>query len=131
MESGPVGEEIRPLWPHGPAAVPLGVGTWAWGDRTYWGYGTDYNSTDVEHAYEAARAAGLRLFDTAELYGEGTSEWLLGQFLTEHDDREAALVATKFAALPWRVGRRGVLLKALEESLKRLRLTRDALYQIH
>ena len=82
-------------------------------------------------AYEAARAAGLTLFDTAEGYGNGTSEWLLGHLIRDGGDRERAVVATKFSALPWRIGRRGPLLTALEASLRRLALPRVALYQIH
>ena len=62
----------------GPTGLPLGVGTWAWGDRGYWGYGRDYSSADVTAAYAAARNAGITLFDTAEAYGRGTSERLLG-----------------------------------------------------
>ena len=58
---------------------------------------------------------GSRLFDTAEVYGQGLSEQLLGR-LAGADP--AVLVATKFAAQPWRLGRRGVLLHALEESLR-------------
>ena len=63
--SEPGAEFRRPLWRDGPSGLPLGVGTWAWGDRGYWGYGRDYQQADVEAAYAASRAAGLTLFDTA------------------------------------------------------------------
>ncbi len=125
------GDFERALWTGGPVGLPLGVGTWAWGDRGYWGYGRDYTSEDIGAAYAASRAMGLTLFDTAEVYGNGTSEWLLGQLLREHDDRQKAVVATKFGALPWRIGRRGQLIQALESSLTRLQLEQVALYQIH
>ena len=92
----------EPFWQRGPSGVPVGVGTWQWGDRGYWGFGRDYTSEDVEAAYVASRAAGLTLFDTAEVYGDGTSEWLLGQLIRDHQDRGTAVVATKFGALPWR-----------------------------
>ena len=122
--------------------MPLGVGTWAWGDRSYWGYGRDYQQADVEAAYAASRTAGLTLFDTAEVYGQGVSEQLLGSLVAADPGgaggvppgsgtAPGVLVATKFAAQPWRVGRRGVLLQALEESLLRLGQPRVALYQIH
>jgi aryl-alcohol dehydrogenase-like predicted oxidoreductase len=119
------------LWAGGPTAVPMGVGTWAWGDQRYWGYGRDYTSDDVAEAYRASRAAGLTLFDTAEGYGNGTSEWLLGQLIRDHGDRGKVQVATKFAPVPWRAGRRGPLLKALEASLTRLQLEAVDLYQLH
>lgn len=121
----------RPLWVGGPTALPLGVGVWAWGDTGYWGYGQEYGETEVAGAYEASRAAGLTLFDTAELYGRGTSERLLGRLIRDEAAGSDALVATKFAGLPWRVGRRGPLLDALQGSFDRLRMDRVALYQIH
>ena len=122
---------MRPLWKDGPIGRPLGVGAWAWGDRGYWGYGTTYTSADVAQAYRASRQAGLTLFDTAELYGSGHSERLLGQLVSDNDDRAQVQIATKFAPWVYRLGRRGVLLAALEESLARLQMERVELYQIH
>ena len=122
---------MRPLWKDGPTGHPLGVGAWAWGDRGYWGYGTTYTSEDVAQAYRASRQAGLTLFDTAELYGRGHSERLLGQLVSDNGDRAEVQIATKFAPWIYRVGRRGVLLGALEESLARLQMERVELYQIH
>jgi aryl-alcohol dehydrogenase-like predicted oxidoreductase len=122
---------LSPLWAGGPEAEPLGVGTWAWGDEGYWGYGRDYSSADVEQAYVAARESGITLFDTAEVYGRGESERLLGRFLREHGDSDRAAVATKFMPRPDRFFRRGPLLDALRASLDRLGLERVALYQIH
>lgn len=120
-----------PLWTGGPTGVPLGVGTWAWGDKTFWGYGSDYTSDDVAQAYGRSRAAGLTLFDTAEVYGGGFSEHLLGQLIADHEDRSVAVVATKFAALPWRVGQSSALRLALDSSLTRLGAERVDLYQVH
>lgn len=106
------------------------MGAWAWGDRRYWGYGRDYGRADVEAAYHASRVAGLTLFDTAEGYGRGTSERLLGEFLRAPDGA-GAQVATKFAPLPWRTGRRKPVADALHASLQRLQRERVELYQIH
>ncbi len=108
---------------------PLGAGTWQWGDRTLWGYGRGYGSSDAEAAYLASIEAGITFIDTAEVYGSGLSERLLGQFLTNTSDR-ALNVATKFMPFPWRWGK-GALLRALRNSLKRLNLKRVDLYQIH
>ncbi len=47
----------------------LGIGTWAWGDRLFWGYGDRYGEAEVEAAFRAAVEAGVTLFDTAEVYG--------------------------------------------------------------
>ena len=40
----------------------IGIGTWAWGDQLFWGYGDRYGETEVEAAFEAAIAAGAYLF---------------------------------------------------------------------
>ena len=56
----------------------LGVGCWAWGDRRYWRYEEDHGPRDVVDAFDACLEAGLDFFDTAETYGLGRGEKLLG-----------------------------------------------------
>ncbi len=63
--------------------IPIGIGTWAWGDRRFWGYGRSYGEQDLKEAFDAALSSGVRCFDTAETYGQGQSETLLGCFLQE------------------------------------------------
>lgn len=129
---------------------PLGVGAWSWGDRLFWGYGREYGEAEVQGAFQASIAAGVTLCDTAEVYGLGQSERLLGRFIREAgapgqgadpgEPRqgagdsvvrpEAPLVATKFLPLPWRL-RRSDLVRALRGSLQRLGLERVDLYQLH
>jgi aryl-alcohol dehydrogenase-like predicted oxidoreductase len=106
----------------------LGIGTWAWGDRLFWGYGRDYADADLQAAFEASRAAGITWFDTAEIYGGGQSERLLGQFARAAGGPVA--VATKFFPFPWR-WRQSSVLNALRRSLQRLGLGQVDLYQIH
>jgi aryl-alcohol dehydrogenase-like predicted oxidoreductase len=107
---------------------PLGIGTWAWGDRFVWGYQGDYTDEDVRAAFDAALEAGVTFFDTAEVYGLGTSERLLGRFIRERD--ASVTVATKMFPFPWRLGQ-GALHRALRKSLDRLGLERVDLYQMH
>lgn len=106
----------------------MGVGTWAWGDRTMWNYGRGYGEEEVAGAFQKSLEVGVNLFDTAEVYGMGRSERLLGRFLHETD--RPVLVATKFMPFPWRFSRRS-LLRALRGSLERLGLEKVDLYQIH
>ncbi len=108
--------------------VEFGVGTWAWGDRLVWGYGRAYSADDVRQAFDASIAAGVRMFDTAEVYGQGQSEHLLGEFIKTVE--QPLVIATKFMPYPWRL-RRGSLLKALRGSLNRLGLEQVDLYQVH
>ncbi len=116
----------------GIAVAPLGVGTWSWGDARFWGYGKEYGRAEIAEAFAASVAAGITLFDTAEVYGQGESECLLGGLLREMDATASApiVVATKFAPLPWRFGGRS-LRRALDASLERLGVARIDLYQIH
>lgn len=107
---------------------PLGVGTWAWGDRGYWGYGSSYDAQDIQAAFVISVNKGITFFDTAEVYGGGTSERLLGTLV--HRTRAPAVIATKFAPLPWRLTPRS-LTQALDASLNRLGVQTVDLYQIH
>jgi aryl-alcohol dehydrogenase-like predicted oxidoreductase len=111
----------------------LGLGAWAWGDRMIWAYGRGYSDADIRAAFDASLQAGVNFIDTAEVYGSGRSERLLGSFLPAADDRTAAqevVVATKFMPYPWRLSH-GALPNALRNSLKRLNLERVDLYQVH
>ena len=116
------------LIPHGPEIPPLGVGTWSWGDSLFWQYGKDYGASDVQRAFQVSLAAGITFFDTAEVYGLGKSEALLGQFIQATDT--PVVVATKYFPLPWRFKPQAVA-DALTASLKRLQLPTVALYQVH
>jgi aryl-alcohol dehydrogenase-like predicted oxidoreductase len=108
--------------------LPLGVGTWQWGDRMMWNYSKSYTSSDVEEAFQVSWDAGIRFFDTAEIYGSGVSERLLGRFLKNVSEK--AVVATKFMPLPWRLSR-SAMKHALKDSLERLGMEQVDLYQIH
>ncbi len=106
----------------------LGIGTWAWGDKLVWGYGKNYREGDLEAAFVESLARGITFFDTAEVYGWGMAERLLGKFMKRHDVQP--VVATKFFPYPWRLWK-GSLRRALRGSLKRLAVERVSLYQIH
>ncbi len=108
--------------------VRLGVGTWAWGDRLIWGYGSDFHDEDLHGAFKACLAGGLHFFDTAEVYGQGHSETLLGKFAKEAG--QPVTIATKFMPFPWRLGRSS-LTRALRGSLQRMGRQQVELYQIH
>jgi aryl-alcohol dehydrogenase-like predicted oxidoreductase len=124
------------LGPNGPQVPALGVGTWSWGDSLFWDYGKGYGDEDVRDAFDQSLAAGLRLFDTAEVYGLGESEKLLGQFMQQPKQERAnppgatPVIATKYFPLPWRVSKQSVT-DALTASLERLQVSSIALYQVH
>src|SRR5919107_2023561 len=110
--------------------APLGVGAWAWGTIKLWGYGNEYDRSDVGKAFRASMAEGITLFDTAEMYGNGASERIIGEILREGGFEGTPVIATKFAPLPYRISARS-LLSAVEKSLERLGIETIDLYQIH
>jgi len=109
-------------------AIEMGLGAWQWGDRFVWQYGHGYGAEEVRQAFQASIQEGIRFVDTAELYGNGLSERLLGRFLKETD--QPVILATKYFPWPWRFGR-GSLLRALQGSLTRIGVESVDLYQIH
>lgn len=116
------------LGKNGSAVTALGVGTWAWGDNLFWAYGKSFGAEDVAGAFSASLAAGVTLFDTAEIYGFGESERLLGKFCQQTS--QPVQIATKYFPVPWR-WQRSAIADALTASLERLQQSQICLYQIH
>lgn len=119
----------------GPQIPGLGVGTWAWGDRAVWGmggYDTALSIDSITEAWEASIDAGVGFFDTAEVYGSGESERIIGRLLAADPDRaRRTVLATKFMPVPWKLNVVGALRRSLEASLERLGVDRVGLYQLH
>jgi pyridoxine 4-dehydrogenase len=104
---------------------PVGLGTWAWGDSIFWKY-DPMNDGQLREVFDYAVEQGILFWDTAELYGLGRSESLLGKFSAGNPNIQ---IATKFAALPWRTKAFDVV-EAAKRSTDRLGRPID-LYQIH
>jgi aryl-alcohol dehydrogenase-like predicted oxidoreductase len=109
-------------------AIELGLGAWQWGDRLVWQYGQGYSELEVHEAFNLSVEEGIRFIDTAETYGNGLSERLLGKFIQETE--QPVLIATKYFPFPWRFGRSSMT-RALKNSLERLGVESVDLYQIH
>ena len=112
---------------------PLCLGTMTFGNQ--WGWGADH---ETSHAvFRRYIEAGGNFIDTADLYTNGHSEELLGQFMKEAGNRDRLVVATKFTfnAFPGDPnaggnGRKNIL-RALEGSLRRLQTDYIDLYWLH
>jgi aryl-alcohol dehydrogenase-like predicted oxidoreductase len=101
----------------------ISFGAWQLGDARFWG---ETDKTAATQAVHAALDAGVNLFDTAEMYGEGESERVLGPALGAR--RGDVYVASKV----WPDNCRPAdLRKACERSLKNLGTDYLDLYQIH
>src|SRR5689334_23808867 len=75
-----------------PAISRIGLGCWQFGSRE-WGYGQAYAGSEAKAIVRRAIDLGVTLFDTAEVYGFGRSERILGEALG--DDLETVFLATK------------------------------------
>ena len=103
----------------------IGLGTWQFGSRE-WGYGDSYADRAALDIVRRARELGITLFDTAEIYGFGRSERILGEALGH--ERDEVVVASKvFPVVPLPA----VVRQRWAGSARRLGLTRIPLYQVH
>jgi aryl-alcohol dehydrogenase-like predicted oxidoreductase len=117
----------RRLGAHGPEITVIGFGAWEAGG-TQWG--PNESESSVVDAIRAAPDAGIGWIDTAEVYGDGESERLVGKAIG--DRRDAVTIASKVAPSPEGSGFRPEQIRAAcDGSLGRLGTDRIDLYQLH
>ena len=117
--------EFRELGKTGIKISVIGLGTWQWGSRE-WGWGRQYGKREVLAAFQKALELGINFVDTAEVYGRGKSEQLIGEAIRGH--RDEVVIASKV----WPTNlTRGRLLRAVDRSAHRLGVDVIDLYQIH
>lgn len=110
----------------------IGVGTWQFGGE----WGRSYTQPEADAILNRAKERGINLIDTAECYGDHTSERLIGDFL-RRDNREDWIVATKFGHKFNAFIDRDELWSAddvrkqLDDSLRALQTDYIDLYQFH
>jgi myo-inositol catabolism protein IolS len=102
--------------------TPILMGTWQAGKRMWVGI----DDADTVKAIRAAFDAGITTIDTAEVYGEGHSEQIVAQALT--DARDRAVYATKVFANHLKYDQ---VIAACDRSLQNLKTDYIDLYQIH
>jgi aryl-alcohol dehydrogenase-like predicted oxidoreductase len=117
----------RRLGAHGPEISVIGFGAWEAGG-TQWG--PNESEASVVDAIRAAPDTGIGWIDTAEVYGDGESERLVGKAIA--DRRDAVTIASKVAPSPEGSGFRPEQVRAAcDGSLGRLGTDRIDLYQLH
>lgn len=105
------------------------IGTWAWGagmNGSKMVFGKKYDEQDLEDTFCACMEQGLFLWDTAEVYGMGNAEKILGKCISKHS---GVLISTKHQ--PNKKYKAGEVEKAIRGSLDRLGLKRIDLYWLH
>jgi myo-inositol catabolism protein IolS len=109
----------------------VGIGTWQYGGE----WGMNFTQADVDAIFDASREAGINLIDTAECYGDHTSEAFVGNAIKR--DRKSWVLATKFGHKfhsPFnRTDERSPadVTKQVEDSLKALQTNYIDLLQYH
>lgn len=76
----------------------IALGAWSWGAGAAGGdqvFGNHLSEKDLKPVFDKAMELGLNLWDTAAVYGEGTSESILGNFVKDIP-RENVIISTKF-----------------------------------
>lgn len=125
---------MRTLGRSGIAVSAIGLGCWAIGGRD-WG---EINDEESVRGIQRGFDLGVNLFDTADVYGFGRSERVLGRAL-EGERRLKSVIATKFTySFDEETGEEfganitpEYIRKACEDSLRRLRTDYIDLYQFH
>lgn len=119
--------ELRQLGRTGLRVSRIGLGTLTWGRET-----TEQEAAALLRTFWEA---GGTLVDTADVYGDGDAEYLLGQFADRLIPRGDLVIASKAGCVPdperRADGSRGHLLAALDASLQRLGTSYVDLWQIH
>ncbi|WP_329114824.1 aldo/keto reductase [Streptomyces sp. NBC_01465] len=119
--------EQRHLGRTGLRVSRIGLGTLTWG--------RDTDEHDAAELMKAFWEAGGTLVDTADVYGDGEAEYLLGQLVERLVPRRDLVIATKAGSVPDPDrrfnGSRGHLLSALDASLQRLGTDYVDVWQVH
>jgi aryl-alcohol dehydrogenase-like predicted oxidoreductase len=134
--------QARTIGHSGIQVSPMGLGCWAIGGPLWddggkplgWG---EVDDAESERAIRRALELGVTVFDTADVYGAGHSERVLGRVLAGR--RDQVVLATKFGNVFDEDRRRltatdvspGHVRRACEASLRRLGTDRIDLYQLH
>ncbi len=106
----------------------IALGAWAWGnDGTF---GGNLTAADLRPVFDAARKAGLNLWDTAYVYGMGASEKVLGEFLRTVP-RDSYLISDKFTPQCADPNAENAVTAMYEASAKLLGTDEMDLYWIH
>jgi diketogulonate reductase-like aldo/keto reductase len=105
--------------PNGETVPAYGQGTWHMGEN-------GRRAADEEAALKLGIELGVRLIDTAEMYGSGAAEEIVGRAIRGQRDRQ--FIVSK--VLPYNASQKGVV-EACERSLKRLQTDRIDLYLLH
>jgi aryl-alcohol dehydrogenase-like predicted oxidoreductase len=111
----------------------VGMGTWQFGGE----WAKDFSQDEADRMLARAKDLGINLIDTAECYGDHTSETLIGNYLQRTGRRDDWVIATKFGHHFKGLNDRDTVydpadvVRQLEGSLRALRTDHVDVYQFH
>jgi aryl-alcohol dehydrogenase-like predicted oxidoreductase len=103
----------------------IGLGTWQFGSKD-WGYGTEYAENEAGRIAQRALDLGVNLVDTAEVYGRGASERIVGRAIASR--RDDVFLATKLLPV---MPLANIVEQHGRNSAQRLGVDEIDLYQVH
>ena len=109
---------------------PIAFGTWAWGSGINGGsmmFGKTTDTAEIMKAFDAAQKSGFTVWDTAAVYGMGSSELLLAKCAGQNPD---IIYSTKFTPTTF-LQPQSAMEKAIDRSLERLQRSHIDIYWIH
>ncbi|EWZ38896.1 NADP-dependent oxidoreductase domain-containing protein [Fusarium oxysporum Fo47] len=109
------------------------IGAWSWGDKSTWQW-DEKQLPDVILAWKTLYEAGINFIDTAEAYGDGESERIIGE-LVKNIPRESIVIQTKYFSTPLKAANFihpvDAPIKSLKASLQRMNLEYVDIYLVH
>lgn len=105
------------------------IGTWAWGtgmNGSKMVFGCNYSEEQLMETFNKAYESGFHIWDTAEVYGMGNFEKLLGKCI---EGKEDVIISTKY--LPGKKYKHGAIRESLAASISRLGVSYIDLYWFH
>ncbi|KAJ4128062.1 hypothetical protein NW768_008346 [Fusarium equiseti] len=115
------------------AASNICIGAWPWGDKATWQY-DETQLPDIIRAWKTLYEAGINFIDTAEAYGSGESERIVGELVRDLP-RDSFVVQTKYFSTPLKAANfihpTEAPIKSLKSSLGRMGLDYVDIYLVH
>ncbi|KAM0418945.1 hypothetical protein ACHAPT_012103 [Fusarium lateritium] len=118
---------------HTVSASYICIGAWPWGDKATWHW-DESQLPAVKEAWKTLYNAGINFIDTAESYGSGESEMIVGE-LVEGLPRDSFVIQTKYFSTPLKgtnfIRPIDAPLISLKSSLQRMKLDYVDIYLVH
>lgn len=111
---------------------PCMIGTWAWGAGTNGSkmiFGKSYDKDELKAVFKHAYELGFYMWDTAEVYGYGNSERILGECIRGVENTDNLYLSTKH--FPSKKYKEGAMRGSLMASTERLQVGSPSIYWIH